>query len=26
LHGPGFFKTRHGPWYDQRRDDPDPAP
>jgi len=23
LHGPRFFRTRHGPWYGQRRDDPD---
>ena len=23
LRGPGFFRTRHGPWYGQRRDDPD---
>lgn len=23
LHGPSFFRTRHGPWYGQRRDGPD---
>jgi hypothetical protein len=23
LRGPGFFRTRHGPWYGRRRDDPD---
>ena len=23
LRGPGFFRTRHRPWYGQRRDDPD---
>jgi len=23
LRGPGFFRTRHGPWHGQRRDDPD---
>jgi len=23
LHGLGFFRTRHGPWYGQRRYDPD---
>ncbi|MBZ5655571.1 MAG: glycosyltransferase [Acidobacteriia bacterium] len=23
LRGPGFFRTRHGPWYGQRRNDPD---
>jgi glycosyltransferase involved in cell wall biosynthesis len=22
LRGPGFFRTRHGPWYGGRRDDP----
>jgi glycosyltransferase involved in cell wall biosynthesis len=25
VRGPGFFKTRHGPWYGRRRDDPDPS-
>ena len=23
LRGPQFFRTRHGPWYGRRRDDPD---
>ena len=23
LRGPGFFRTRQGPWYGRRRDDPD---
>jgi len=23
LRGPRFFRTRHGPWYSKRRDDPD---
>jgi GT2 family glycosyltransferase len=23
LHGPSFFRARHGPWYGQRRDDPE---
>ncbi len=25
LRGPRAFRTRHGPWYRERRDDPDPA-
>lgn len=25
VRGPGFFRTRHGPWYRPRRDDPGPA-
>ena len=25
VRGPGYFRTRHGPWYGRRRGDPDPS-